>query len=98
MRLATIACEFGASGTLAGSGVFHTPVAENPLSGAGLTASARAAAADPGAARAIASTAAPLAVQRAARAGRRTAGPFGIRIRCHVGFGAGSPGRVRTQV
>ena len=49
MRFATIACEFGASGTLSGSGVFHRPVAENPLSGVGLTASACAAAADPGA-------------------------------------------------
>jgi hypothetical protein len=31
--LCTTAAEFGASGTFAGSGVFHGPLGENPLSG-----------------------------------------------------------------
>jgi hypothetical protein len=31
--LYTMAADFGASGTVAGSGVFHGPAGENPLSG-----------------------------------------------------------------
>src|SRR5581483_891428 len=89
MRLSTIACEFGASGTLAGSGAFHGPVAANPLSGAGLTASARTVALDPCADRMIESAAAPLTIQRAERAGRRMAfGPFVSEFGSEDGSGA----------
>src|SRR5262245_19319306 len=71
MRLFTMACEFGASGTLAGSGVFHGPAAENPLSGC--VVSPWTAALDPCGDRPIASTTPTLTIQRAERTDPRTA-------------------------